>query len=81
MRAIVRDYTRPADLVCDPCMGGGTTALAAYMEGRRFVGAECDPATYAKARTRIDAVLAQGELPLARPAVEQQRLFAHGEKP
>ena len=27
MRAIIRDYTRPGDLVCDPCSGGATTLL------------------------------------------------------
>jgi len=35
MRAIVRDYSRPGDLVCDPTCGAGTTGLAAIMEGRR----------------------------------------------
>lgn len=53
MRAIVRDYTRPGDLVCDPCAGGGTTAIACRMEGRRFIGAEIDPDTHAKAVRRI----------------------------
>ena len=55
MRAIIRDYTRPGDLVCDPCAGGGTTLLAAAIEGRRAVGAELDPATYAKAKRRLEA--------------------------
>ena len=53
MRAIVRDYSRDGDLVCDPTAGGATTAIAAAMEGRRFVGAELDPATWAKAQKRI----------------------------
>ena len=53
MRAIVRDYTRPGDLVCDPCAGAATTLLAAAIEGRRAVGAEMDPATFEKARARI----------------------------
>ena len=53
MRAIVRDYSRPGDLVCDPCCGGGTTLVAARVEGRRAVGAEMDPATYAIASRRI----------------------------
>ncbi len=54
MRAIVRDYTRPGDLVCDPCAGGGTTLLAAAMEGRRAIGAECDPETFRKAVARLE---------------------------
>lgn len=53
MRAIVRDYSRPGDLVCDPCAGAGTTLLAARMEGRRSIGAEMDPATHAKAMARL----------------------------
>ena len=40
MREILRDYSRPGDLVCDPFAGRGTTAAAALYEGRRFVGAE-----------------------------------------
>lgn len=53
MRAIVRDYSRPGDLVCDPCAGAGTTLLAALSEGRRAIGAEVDAETYEKARRRL----------------------------
>lgn len=53
MRALVRDYSRPGDLICDPCAGSGTTLIAAAIEGRRAIGAEMDPETYAKAVTRI----------------------------
>lgn len=53
MRALVRDYTRRGDLVCDPCMGACTTGLAAGVEGRRFIGAEVDPDTYALATRRL----------------------------
>jgi hypothetical protein len=53
MRALVRDYSRPGDLICDPCAGGATTLLAAAMEGRRAVGAEMDPETFAQAQRRI----------------------------
>ena len=53
MRAIIPDYTRPGDLVVDPCAGGGTTLLAAVMEGRRAIGAEMDPATFDKAVARL----------------------------
>lgn len=53
MRALVRDYSRPGELVCDPCAGGGTLLLAALMEGRRAVGSEMDPAHYEIARRRL----------------------------
>lgn len=54
MRALVRDYSRPGDLVCDPCAGGATTLIAAALEGRRSIGAELDPVTYDKACARIE---------------------------
>jgi site-specific DNA-methyltransferase (adenine-specific) len=53
MEALVRDYSKPGDLICDPCAGGATTALAAIGLGRRFVGAEIDPDTHAKAMKRL----------------------------
>lgn len=53
MRALVRDYSRPGDLVVDPCAGAATTLLAAAIEGRRAIGAEVDPATHAVAVERI----------------------------
>jgi site-specific DNA-methyltransferase (adenine-specific) len=53
MRAIIRDYTRPGDLVVDPCAGGATTLIAAAIEGRRAIGAEISPETFSKAAARI----------------------------
>lgn len=53
MRAIVRDYSRPGDLVVDPFCGSGTTALACAMEGRRCVTSEVDPNTYDLAVRRL----------------------------
>jgi site-specific DNA-methyltransferase (adenine-specific) len=53
MRALVRDYSRPGDLICDPCAGAATTLIAARAEGRHSVGAEMDPATHALAAKRI----------------------------
>lgn len=53
MRAIVRDYTRPGDLVVDPFCGSGTTALACAIEGRRCVTAEVDERTYDLAVKRL----------------------------
>lgn len=53
MRAIVRDYSRRGDVVCDPFAGGATTLLAALMEGREAVGSECDPNAHADAVIRL----------------------------
>jgi site-specific DNA-methyltransferase (adenine-specific) len=53
MRKIVRDYTLPGDRIADPFSGGATTLLAAAIEGRKAVGAERDPATFALAQRRL----------------------------
>lgn len=52
MRAIIRDYSRLGDLVCDPFAGGGTTLLAAAIEGRLAVGSEMDAEAHAEALAR-----------------------------
>lgn len=36
-------FTDPGDLICDPFLGGGTTAIAALRMQRRFVGFDIDP--------------------------------------
>ena len=55
LRALIRDYTKRGDLVCDPTAGAATTLIAAEIEGRRAVGAEIDPATHAIAMARMRA--------------------------
>lgn len=55
MNAIIRDYSRPGDLICDPCVGAATTLIAAASQDRRAVGSEMDPETYTKATKRIEA--------------------------
>lgn len=54
MRAIVRDYSRAGDFVCDPCAGGATTLIAAHFEGRRSVGSEAMQSVWRKAERRIE---------------------------
>ena len=53
MHAIVRDYSRPGDVVCDPTAGLATTLVAARGLGRVALGAEQDHATHAKALERL----------------------------
>lgn len=62
MERLVEDYSRPGQLVVDPCMGAGTTLVAAQRSGRRSIGG--------------DAMLEHAELAarrISRPA--QQPLF------
>jgi hypothetical protein len=54
MEALVRDYSRPGDLVCDPCAGYGTTLAAALRQGRRAIGSEMDPETHARGLEYLD---------------------------
>lgn len=75
MRAIVRDYSRPGDLVCDPCAGAGTTLVAARAEGRRAIGCEMDPETFAKAKARLERPWTPS---LLVPSMEQANLFGGG---
>ena len=54
MRYMVRTYTNPGDVVLDPCMGSGTTCLAAKLEGRGYIGIEREPKYFDTAKTRIE---------------------------
>ena len=47
--ALVRDYSRPGDLVCDPVAGWGGFLRAAVHQGRRAIGAEIDRGAHRKA--------------------------------
>jgi site-specific DNA-methyltransferase (adenine-specific) len=46
---LVRDYTRPGDLVVDPFAGWGGTLAAAVAQDRTAIGAEVDRKAYRKA--------------------------------
>lgn len=52
---LVSWFTDPDDLVFDPCVGAGTTALACRLLGRSFVGFEIDASWAEKARARVEA--------------------------
>lgn len=43
----------PGDLVCDPFLGGGTTAVVAARLDRRFVGVDVDPDAVAVTASRL----------------------------
>ena len=60
----IEKYTNPGDLILDPFLGSGTTAVAAIRTGRRFIGMEISPEYCAIAQKRVDAELAQYKLDL-----------------
>jgi hypothetical protein len=60
-RRLMLLYTQPDDVVLDPFMGSGSTAVAATLTGRHFVGYELSQEYCTLAAKRITA--AAGEKP------------------
>jgi site-specific DNA-methyltransferase (adenine-specific) len=56
---VIRLYSYVGDVVLDPFLGSGTTAVAALRTGRRYVGCEIDSKYCALAEQRIAAALAE----------------------
>jgi len=52
-------YTYKGDVVLDPFMGSGSTAVAAVRSGRHFVGYDTDPEYVDRATTRVKEELAR----------------------
>lgn len=51
---LVRTYTDESDLVLDPCMGSGTTAVACVRSGRHYIGYETSEDYIQAARKRAE---------------------------
>lgn len=62
MDKLIRLFTDPGDLICDPFSGSGTTGVAAIRLGRRFVGWERKPEYHAIAMKRLTAAREQLEM-------------------
>jgi DNA modification methylase len=52
----INNFTQPGDVVYDPFMGSGTTAIAAIENGRNYLGSEIDGATYELSLERISEI-------------------------
>lgn len=50
---LIQLYTYQEDVILDPFMGSGTTAIAALQSGRKYIGYEVDPEYIKLAETRI----------------------------
>jgi site-specific DNA-methyltransferase (adenine-specific) len=53
-RRFIELYTYQGDTVLDPFMGSGSSALAALLTGRSFVGFEADPTYVQASKRRLD---------------------------
>ena len=53
---LIKNFSDPKDLICDPCAGGFTTALACRNLSRRFVGCDVDEDCVAMGQQRLAAV-------------------------
>jgi site-specific DNA-methyltransferase (adenine-specific) len=56
-RWLVRTYSNEGDTILDATIGSGTTAVAALMEKRHFIGFETNKEYFDIAQGRIDEVL------------------------
>lgn len=59
MKRIISNFTNENDLILDPFLGSGTTAIAAYDLKRRYIGIEKEPKYYEIAKKRIEEFKAQ----------------------
>ena len=65
---IVEMFSSPADVICDPMMGSGTTLVAAINQHRpRVIGIEQDRTTFALAQARLAQSPAPAPCPRPRP--------------
>jgi adenine-specific DNA-methyltransferase len=53
MMLLVNAFSNPGDIVLDPFVGSGTTAVAAKQLGRRYIGIDIEPVYAAKAQERV----------------------------
>ena len=70
----IKLFTRPGDLVLDPFIGSGTTAVAAITLGRHFLGAELDPEYYQLADEAISVARRTIDDPITKRRLGAQHL-------
>ena len=70
MRRIIEATSKPGAWVLDPFCGSGTTGVAALETGRRFLGIDCDEASLALARRRLEAACRPAAKPMGRAMQE-----------
>lgn len=68
MADLLDRFSYPGWTVCDPFVGGGTTAVVAIAMGRRFIGIDCDTSAIDTTRQRLANASTTGTDGLARSA-------------
>ena len=56
MADLVERLTKPGQLICDPFLGGGTTAVVSLALARRFIGSDIDAECVEKTRLRMKMI-------------------------
>jgi len=64
IKELIKLLSRPDDIVLDPFMGSGTTAIAAIELGRKFIGIEINEAYCEQANRRVNEFLLKTPLEL-----------------
>ena len=52
---LIEMFTKPMDLILDPFMCSGTTALSSQKNNRNFIGFEINKENYAESQRRLNA--------------------------
>lgn len=82
----IKLFTKPGDIVLDPFIGSGTTAVAAKQLGRKYIGIEIDPTYIHIAQERLHTVQVQTTAPqsileyLDPPTPEDTKPASNGHK-
>ena len=56
VQQLIEMFSEPGQLICDPFLGSGTTAIAAVNSGRHYIGYEIDPGYFQICCDRLDEV-------------------------
>ena len=56
VQQLIEMFSEPGQIICDPFLGSGTTAVAAVITGRHYIGYEIDPGYFQICCDRLDEV-------------------------
>lgn len=56
VQTLLEMFSEPGQVICDPFLGSGTTAIAAVNTGRHYIGYEIDPGYFQICCDRLDEV-------------------------